>query len=197
MKPILIIAGAGLALAAAGCGGSSASKVAQLGSSAKPGASSPAALAQGSGAIAFSRCMRSHGVPKFPDPAAGGVLPKIDMQGLGVRRSTYQSANSACQHLLGSNDVETSVTQCLSSGVCAPELRRQIMTEGLAFARCMRSDGGVPNWPDPTRYPENGAPIFNLLRVQGFDPRSTQIEHKMDACSHVYSPGIRVGLARP
>src|SRR4051794_29081731 len=113
MKPILIIAGAGLALAAAGCGGSSASKATQLGSSAKPGASS----AQGSGAIAFSRCMRSNGVPKFPDPVAGGALPKIDTQGLGVSSSTYQSANSACQHLLGSNDVETSVTQCLSTGV--------------------------------------------------------------------------------
>ncbi|HEY2202766.1 MAG TPA: hypothetical protein VGH56_12845, partial [Solirubrobacteraceae bacterium] len=28
-------------------------------------------------ALAYSRCMRSHGVPTFPDPTSSGVIPKI------------------------------------------------------------------------------------------------------------------------
>ena len=72
-----------VALAVAGCGNSSSPTVARLGAStasgstaaaggggASSGPSSPSAL--GSDARAFARCMRSNGVPGFPDPNAGG-----------------------------------------------------------------------------------------------------------------------------
>lgn len=192
-----IIAAAGLALLAAACGGSPGGRVAQLGSTAtQSSTSSSAASAQQNGAIAFSRCMRSHGVPTFPDPASGGAIPKVSLERLGVSSSRFQSAQTACQDLLPTNDVEASVTECLSTGDCPQALLHRILNEGLQFARCMRSHG-VPNWPDPTRDPDNGAPVFNLLQVHGFDPRSPQIEDKMDECRHVYSGGVRVGLERP
>jgi hypothetical protein len=179
MKRISMLAGT--ALLAAACGGSPASGGAKLGS-------------QDEGAVAFAHCMRSHGVTRFPDTAADRKYPSP--QRLGVGSSQFQAAQRACQHLLGASDLAASVTACLSTGECAPALLHRIMTEGLAFARCMRAHG-VPNWPDPTLYPEDHAPIFNLLHVHGFDPRSPQVEHQMDACRHVYSAGVRVGLARP
>jgi len=62
----------------AGCGGSPSS------SGGSPGAggstSSPSA-------VAYSACMRSHGIPNFPDPTASHPVVKEDPQQLGgVRR---------------------------------------------------------------------------------------------------------------
>jgi ABC-type phosphate transport system substrate-binding protein len=73
----IVVAGAALAaltLVAAGCGGSSGAKVAQVGttSTAKGSGSS-----SGSGSRdpqAFSACMRAHGVANFPDPGADGTI---------------------------------------------------------------------------------------------------------------------------
>jgi hypothetical protein len=179
------IATAGLSLLAAGCGGSRGNNVAQLGTT----------PAQQNGAIAFARCMRSNGVPKFSDPDSGGQIPKVNLQGLGVSSSQFQSAQTTCQHLLPTNDIEASVTQCPSTGDCPPALLHQILNEGLQFARCMRSHG-VSNWPDPTSDPDNGSPIFNLIAIHGTDWESPQIENRLDECQRVYSAGVRVGLRR-
>ena len=84
---------------ASGCGGSPESHVAQLGSTTtSPQLSS--ATAQASGAVAFSRCVRSHGVPAYPDPSDGGLLPKETPQQLGVSPSQLQAAQKACIHLV-------------------------------------------------------------------------------------------------
>ncbi|MGO9884120.1 MAG: hypothetical protein ACLPV4_14010, partial [Solirubrobacteraceae bacterium] len=56
------------ALAALGC----AAAVAACGSSSP--SSSAAALKGYSQGVTFSECMRSHGVPNFPDPSAGGGI---------------------------------------------------------------------------------------------------------------------------
>jgi hypothetical protein len=53
---------AALALLAAACGGSS--------SSGAVGSSSPSSSAL-AGAVAYSACIRSHGVPNYPDPSNG------------------------------------------------------------------------------------------------------------------------------
>ena len=90
-----IIAAATLALLAAACGsGDSPSPAGSGGSPAAGGsAGSPSA-------VAYSACMRSHGVPTYPDPNSSGQLPKTDAQLLGVSTSQYQAAQHACQHLL-------------------------------------------------------------------------------------------------
>ena len=186
---VAVVATAGLAVAAAGCGGSPAGHVAQLGSTTTPRSSTSTS------AVAFSECMRAHGVPRFPDPNSGGAIPKLDVHDLGVGAAQFQRAQSACQHLFPTNDVEDSVTECISTGACPGTLLTEIMTEGLAYANCMRRHG-VTNFPDPTRAPD-GAPVFKLGGLTGTDWRSPQIEAKMNACWYVYSPGVRVGLERP
>jgi hypothetical protein len=53
-------------------------------------------------ALKYTQCMRSHGVPKFPDPnppANGGPVGFSITPNSGVdpRSATYQKANQACQ----------------------------------------------------------------------------------------------------
>ena len=71
-----VIATASLALLVAACGGS-ASATGSGGASNAGG--SPSSLS----AVGYSHCMRSHGVPNFPDPDSSGQLPKGDAQHLG------------------------------------------------------------------------------------------------------------------
>lgn len=124
-----IIAAAALVLLAA-CGGSPAA----TGSGAAPSANSQA--------IAYSQCMRSHGVPDFPDPTSNGI-PKETAQQLGVSGSQYQAATQACGHLLPNG----------GGGPTQAEVQQE-WTGMLDFARCMRAHG-VPDWPDPIPYPQD------------------------------------------
>jgi hypothetical protein len=58
--------------------------------------------AQNAQGVAQSQCMRSHGVPNFPDPTTGPIGEQvIDMRGTGVDPSspTVQAAEKACQKL--------------------------------------------------------------------------------------------------
>jgi hypothetical protein len=86
--------------------------------------------------LAVAHCMRSHGVPNFPDPPANGSLPGVSPDSLGVSNSVYQSALNACRQL--------------APDAAAPSRAQsqRMLSELLRFARCMRSHG-EPNFPDP------------------------------------------------
>jgi hypothetical protein len=117
-----------VALLTASCGGS---RSAGAGGSSSTGAST---LHQEE--LAVAQCMRSHGVPKFPDPPANGNFPSVSPDILGVSTSVFQSALNACRHLAPD---------------AAPPSRaqhQQMLSKLLQFARCMRSHG-VPTFPDP------------------------------------------------
>jgi len=111
---------AGLTLAAAACGGSPSS----------------AGSAQQNGALAFFRCMRSHGVLAYPDPGGDGLLPKKTPQQLGGGASEYESARGACIHLVP------------NGGRPSPAQVAQYRSVMLTYARCIRAHG-VPTMPDP------------------------------------------------
>ncbi len=51
------------------------------------------AKAQG---LAFARCVRSHGVPHFPDPAVDGRIPDPATVGIDQGSPTFEAANQAC-----------------------------------------------------------------------------------------------------
>ena len=89
-----VAAVAAVSLLAAGCGGgSSPSGVASVASSTTSATTTPTQ----SGAVAYSNCMRTHGVPAFPDPTSGGAIPKVSLQQVGVSNSEFQSAQRACR----------------------------------------------------------------------------------------------------
>jgi hypothetical protein len=161
-----VVAAAALALLAASCSGSS--------SSGGPSNAGPSPSSRS--AVGFSQCMRSHGVPNFPDPTSNGTIPKGTAQQFGVSDARYQTAQTACAHLLpNSGGVSQDVIQRAMSG-----MRR--------FAQCMRSHR-VSNWPDPTT-DRAGYPAFYL---QGeIDMHAPQIVAKIHACQHLV-PTTRVG----
>jgi hypothetical protein len=164
------IATAGLALLAAACGGgnnSGSPGVANVHSSTS--VSSSTSSSASNGPLAFSRCMRSRGVPNFPDPNGSGAISKKTPQQLGVSSSRYQTAQTACAHLLPN-----------SGGVSQAEIQ-QMMSGMRKFAGCMRSHG-VSNWPDPTT-DRAGYPIFYLQRK--IDANAPQISTKIHACQHL------------
>lgn len=134
-------------------------------------------------ALAFSHCMRSHGVPTFPDPTTGGVIPKVTLGQLGVSTSEFQSAETACQRLLptGADDV------------FPPGEVQQLLIGMLRFSHCMRAHG-VPNWPDPTTDSE-GRPVF-LLSHHGFtrqEARSPRMIGTENQCERTL-PGALGGV---
>ena len=165
------IATAAVALLAGGCGSSAVGHVAQLGPTTTDSASSSktsAAPAQKS-ALAFALCMRSHGVPGWPDPNSYGAFDKSKLtdQQLGAGSAQVRAAQVACQHLLPTSSAAQKQTQ-------------RIVVQALRFSRCMQKHG-ITNFPDPDsnggiRIPrslqDNGGPRYYaaLKACQPFPP---------------------------
>jgi len=168
-----LVCSAWLCLLAAGCGESEASHVARLGATTAPRpslSSPPSASAQVSEAIAFSQCMRSHGVLSYPDPSSGGALVKESLQQLGVSLSRFQAAASACR-------------QFSPNGPSGPNpaAAAQVRAQALSFSQCVRSHG-VTNFPDPAsdgRIPDPA--------TLGINQGSPKFEAANDAC-RAYRP---------
>jgi hypothetical protein len=98
---------------------------------------SPSAGPTGGPLLALAECMRSHGVPNFPDPAArGGLIVPNDID---PQSPAFESAQQACARL----------AQGPPGGPGASESRK---LELLTLARCMRAHR-IANFPDPTSSP--------------------------------------------
>jgi len=151
-----VIAIAVLVPPTAACGGSP--------SSAGAGGSSTTGGPVSSQAVAFSQCMRSHGVPDFPDPPGRGGVRRVTPQQVGVSASRFRAAQTACAPLLQPGQAQ----------------KPQITTGLLNFARCMRSHG-IPNWPDPST-DRNGQPVFD---IPGIDPDSPRVSNTAGECTHL------------
>jgi hypothetical protein len=159
-----VVAVAASLLLAAGCSGGGSPRVASVGST-----TTAATTTTRNGAVAFSQCMRSHGVPGFPDPDSRGVIPKSQVVQLGVSESRMRAAGRVCNSLLpngGSGSQET-----------AQQTRTRLADE-LSFARCMRSHG-VARFPDPTA---QGQLTVEMVQAQGIDVHSPAVLHVVQAC---------------
>jgi hypothetical protein len=185
-RPLLVAAAliAGMVLLLAACSGS-------------PRAGSSGSSSAGSGsAVAYSACMRAHGVPNYPDPNGSGILPKTDAGALGVATSRYQASQSACQARLPDSTSESfddQVRQCYLAGACPPALVQQMMTHGRTIAGCMRAHG-IPNWPDPT-LDSQGRPFFDLSSqgISRSQSHSQEYEAREGLCSRLAGGGLASG----
>jgi hypothetical protein len=124
-----VVAVAAFSLLAAGCGGGGSPGVANIASSTTAAA---ATTTQNAG-VAYTNCMRSQGVPAFPDPTSGGEIPKVSLQQLRVSNSQLLAAQRACKSL----SPTVSATQ-----------QQQVSAQALRFSRCMRKHG-IADFPDP------------------------------------------------
>ena len=181
-RSLLVAAVAGLTVLAAGCGaGTRAPSVASIstaGSTTTAGAParSPGASAGKSygDAVAYSTCMRAHGLPNFPDPnRQGHLLVRIHSGGdLNPTSPQYQSADKACAHLLPNGGEDT------------PAQQQRELVGFLEYAKCMRSHG-IPSFPDPTL---SAGGVNLVLKGSGVDLRSPQFQSAQQACRSL-SPG--------
>jgi len=141
--------------------------VAACGSSAKPRG---AAGTGGGGpqAVAFADCMRSHGVPDFPDPGTGGGF---QLEGDGVDRSSpaFTAADAACR----------ASAPTMAAGHPIPAAQDRVL---LTLAKCMRGHG-VPRYPDPS--PDD--PIAGKQAIFRLDPGSPAFQKAAAACG---DPGL-------
>ena len=179
-RPLLIstvVAVAAFSLLAAGCGGGSSPGVANVASS----TSVVTTTTTQNGLLAFSQCMRSHGVPNFPDPQrfVGGNV-KLTIHQL----APSQAAMSACTHLLPTNGGG-------GSQQTAQQQRTQLADE-LSFAGYMRSHG-VSRFPDPTA---QGDLSVERVQAQGIDIHSPAVLHAVQTCLPASHGGLTAAKVR-
>jgi hypothetical protein len=199
IKPVnlSLVVLASTALALAGCGGGSSSPgVAHL-SSSTPGAS-PASGGSSSSPesggssqqtlVAYSQCMRSHGVPEFPEPTEGRLLIQRSdhngrVTGVNPQSSQFQAAAKACAKLAPNGGKPPS-----------PAQQAKAQESALKFSACMRTHG-VPNFPDPTL---SGGGVRMTLKAggaNGIDPNSPQFKAAQKTCQSNLPgpPGVKDG----
>jgi hypothetical protein len=130
--------------------------------------------------LAYSRCMRSHGISDFPDPTTvpgGGVAFQIDGgpdSDLNQSDPDFRAATRACRAV-------SPVRQ--GPPASGPKIAAEVR-----WARCLRSHG-VPSFPDPSR---DGA--FDSSR---FQPASPAFQSAGRACKSVQPSGAVAAAPGP
>ncbi len=163
--PIRITAMILVSMVIAACGSSSPSSSSSLGSSGPN--SSQTQLQQET--LNFARCMRSHGVPTFRDPAPNGGGFDVSTPGINPSSPAFETAQTACKQLLP-------VKRPVSGPPSAHAYARLVH-----WAKCMRAHGisGLPDpKPDPPPSPDSpeANPYGTLMGDGGYwvgIPRST------------------------
>jgi hypothetical protein len=128
----------------AGCGGGGSNpSVANVRSSHTSSSRSSSSSSTYDQALAYANCVRTHGVPLWPDPESSGAFDKSELtpSQLGVGSSQIAAAERACRSLLPTYSATP---------------RPHVLAQALRFSRCMRADGAT-NFPDPE---SNGAIVI-------------------------------------
>jgi hypothetical protein len=170
------------ALVAVGCGGGSASPgVASVAATAPATTSSTSGASKGSAKGTFSACMRSHGVPKFPDPSSDGSMTFDASTGINPDSPRFQAAQRACQKLAPNGGKPPS-----------PAEQAKAQAQMLKFSACMRAHG-LAKFPDP-QFNGNGGRL-TLDRNSGLDPNSPIFQAAQKACQKDL-PKLKGGTTR-
>jgi hypothetical protein len=168
--PILatVVTTAAFSLAGAGCGSSSPTSPSASNSANQL---TQAQLQQDS--FRFADCMRSHGAPNFPDPTSSphDIKPALSPNSADTRSPAFQSAATACQHLLPGGALPKQSEAHSPAQIAA----------FVAFAHCMRSHG-FPSFPDPTR---RGQVTPQMLANAGVNLQQPAVLQAGDACVSV------------
>jgi hypothetical protein len=125
-------------------------------------------------ALAFASCMRTHGVPNFPDPkgnGGGGMLVQATpgttkVNGVTVNGPAFQSAMQACRSKL-------------PNGGKPRQLSAARRRQALDFSKCMRAHG-IAGFPDPTF--GGGGVQLQIDKSGGTNPNSPAFQAAQKAC---------------
>lgn len=170
---------AGVLAAACGGGGSPGPGVPSGGSGSPATTAPPQAggAAQASG-LAYSQCMRSHGITNFPDPSGSGGIDISAGSGVDPNSPQYQAATKACESV--------------APGGGTTAQQQQNYTADLKYAQCMQARGEeVPDPKAPGSGPSSQSnPKGNgTASSGGIDPNSPQFISANKACQHYLPTG--------
>jgi hypothetical protein len=164
-----------------GCGGSSSGGATGVANVSPSAGASAAAQSTGSSkapsraeakaaGLAYSTCMRAHGVSAFPDPDSNGGTA-LNGDTVNLNSPTFKAANTACQPLLGAPPPGGGESS-------------QDKTAALKYAACMRQHG-VAKFPDPNA---DGGLDIDASQL-GMDPNSPTFKSADQACQHFMTAG--------
>jgi hypothetical protein len=142
-----------LAVAAAACG-----------SSKDPSSSTASAGGAAATGLAYTKCMRSHGVQDFPDPNGSG---NFEVNATVGGNPAFTTATHACRAVS-------------TGGQQAATVSAKKLATDVKWARCMRSHG-VPGFPDP-----NSSGQIDSAK---FDPQSPAFKRASAACQSLQPSG--------
>ncbi len=188
----LTVALVALSVLVGGCGGNSPTGgVASLGthtsttsttSSTAAGSPGGGESSPGSQAVAYSACMRSHGVANFPDPKisthGNGVSVAIGVTPAITGNPHFKSAQQACNKLLPGGGPGSGSNHQISP---------QEQSQYLKAAACIRTHG-IPNFPDPT-FSGGGVHIEH----RGLNESSPAFKAAVQACESLIPGGVHGG----
>jgi hypothetical protein len=168
-----LAAAAAIAVLATACGGSAA-----------PPAGAPTYAQE----IALVGCMRTHGVPSFPDPSASGAYSLTANGSLvgangsvDIDSSQAQTAYGDCRHLLPGGPTLSQLEQDVQQ---EQQAQAQALPLELKYSQCMRSHG-VPNFPSPGQ--PTTPPAISPVNVN-----SPTFVAATNACQHLLPSGAHV-----
>jgi hypothetical protein len=131
--------------------------------------------ATGATALKFAECVRSHGVPSFPDPSTQGTF---NFTGNLNQTPQFQSATQTCGRLLH-----------VGGSPPSPAQQAKALSSLLKFSTCMRAHG-VPTFPDPTTSPGGGVGLsLHATPGSGLDPNSPVFQDAQRACQSLMPGG--------
>jgi hypothetical protein len=154
----------GMALLAAACGGGSSASSAGM----------PSLSTITNQALAYAKCMRSRGIPNFPDPTVRDSATSkgvgFSMSGIDQNSPQFHSAAKTCQKQTGYGHITAAQVQAGMNAM-------------LKYAECMRSHG-ITNFPNPFA---NSQQIgFNIT---GIDLKSSKVKAANKACQPLMPGG--------
>jgi len=152
------------ALVASACGSGSAHLgVAHLPAAGSAGSGAPAATPKDAALpLAHAECMRSHGVPDFPDPGPIHIDVRTHPD-LDPTSPTFVAAQKACVSLE-------------PGGTTGITVSPRLQAAALAYSACMRSHG-FPKFADPV-FDSNGEHVA----INGIDTDSAQFQNADKVC---------------
>ena len=171
LMPASVVAVAAFSLLAAGCGGGGSPGVASVASSTTAAATTTQNGTLAS-AFAFARCMRSHGIPGWPDPNSQGFFDKSKLRPLGLNVARVRALeNGPCNIPLPSHQGYT----------ITPTDR----ADYLRAAACMRSHG-FSAFPDPT-FPDGNVSLHIPSSINTNTPK---FKSAATTCTKLIRPGL-------
>jgi hypothetical protein len=157
---------AAVTMLAAACGGSSAQA-----NTFAPGAT----YAQ---MLAFAKCMRSNGVPNFPDPDRQGTFNNATVNAL-TSNNSGNNALHQCRSVLPNAGTGLTVEQI-------QQIQQTNLHSAVKAAHCMRAHG-ITNFPDPAGTTQasgiNWQPVLSAIQAGGLSLNTPSYEAAFMACN--------------